>query len=173
MSKLSVIPVAVVIPGLSGGRDISRQGEVAWWLQSVASQHSLQYKVTLNTHSQTRETRDSHERNCSPPGRAMRQPDWIKGMKGIITLKRSHPSALTETNGNGDGRDSINFPLSVFSMLINVMVVGWVAGLPVTNWKIPHFRWIWFYWRDVTLSIITRPTDSLWKFDETKIKGID
>ena len=53
------------------------------------SQHSLQYKVTLNTHSQTRETRDSHERNCSPPGRAMRQPDWIKGMKGIITLKRS------------------------------------------------------------------------------------
>ena len=28
-TNLSVIPVDVVIPGLSGGRDISRQGEVA------------------------------------------------------------------------------------------------------------------------------------------------
>ena len=87
--------------------------------------------------------------------------------------ERCHHSAQTETNGNGDGRDSITFPLSGFSMLFNVMVVGWVGGLPVTTWKIPHFRWIRFYWRDVTLSIITRPTDSLSKFDETKIKGID
>ena len=70
----------------------------------------------------------------------MRQPDWIKGMKGIITLKRSHHSAQTETNGNGDGRDSITFPLSGFSLSFNVMVVGWAGCLPVTTWKIPHFR---------------------------------